>query len=196
MIADLDAALAALLERELPPPIASVTAISFETPDADFAAGGVTLPAIDLFLYDVRENTELRSNDWLVERTTADELLRHAPPTRVACSYVVTAWGSGTAPARDEHRLLSEVLKVLVRFPAMPAELLNGELAGQTPALALTRLGPGPLDGATALWQALGSRPRAAVNLTVTVSVPTAAPEDAGPPVREPVVEVHQRTGR
>jgi Pvc16 N-terminal domain len=192
VIADLDAALKALLERELPDAIASATSISFETPDADFPAGGVTLPAIDLFLYDVRENTELRSNEWLVERTASDELLRHAPPTRVACSYLVTAWGSGTSPARDEHRLLSEVLKVLVRFPAMPPELLNGELAGQTPAVSLARLGPGPLESATALWQALGGKPRAGVNVTVTVGVPTAPPEDAGPPVREPVVDVRQ----
>ena len=192
MIADLDASLKALLERELPAAISSATTISFETPDADFPSGGATLPAIDLFLYDVRENTELRSNEWVVERTASDELLRHAPPTRVACSYLITTWGSDTSPARDEHRLLSEVLKVLVRFPTMPPELLNGELAGQSPAISLARLGPGPLESMTALWQTLGAKPRAGVNVTVTVGVPTAPPEDAGPPVLEPIVEVHE----
>lgn len=190
MIADLDAALQALLERELPPPIASGTTISFETPDADFP-GGVPLPAVDLFLYDVRENAQLRSNEWRVERTDADEGVRHAPPVRVDCSYLVTAWGSGSSPARDEHRLLSEVLKVLARFPVMPADLLGGELAGQTPPLPIARLGPGRADhSAVALWQALGARPRAALELTVTVAVTPVAPTETGPLVREPLVDV------
>src|SRR5689334_16419592 len=57
----LDKALETLLAQELP----SVH-VYFDAPDDKF---GPTLPAIDLFLYDIRENRELRSNEWIMQRT-------------------------------------------------------------------------------------------------------------------------------
>src|SRR3954454_14278823 len=85
VIADLDATLEALLRRELPAVIVDATTISFEAPDDGFASNGIALPAIDLFLYDVRENLDLRSNEWLVERPAHGDLTRHPPPTRIDC---------------------------------------------------------------------------------------------------------------
>ena len=193
MIADLDATLEALLRRELPAAIVAATAISFDAPDDQFASSGIALPAIDLFLYDVRENLDLRSNEWIVERPDAGNLVRHPPPTRVDCSYLVTAWASGTSPTRaqDEHRLLAEVLKVLVRFPALPADLLTGELAGADPPLPVTSLTPGRLQSPAELWQALAGKPRAALNLTVTAAVVPVS-EDAGPRVQERIFQLSQ----
>ena len=51
MFQDLDETLATLLKRDL-----SVTnvAVSFAAPDSEFPPVDVTLPAIDLFLYDIR----------------------------------------------------------------------------------------------------------------------------------------------
>jgi Pvc16 N-terminal domain len=193
VIADLDTTLEALLKRELPAAIVAATAISFEAPDDHFATSGVAFPAIDLFLYDIRENTALRANEWIVERPAQGDLVRHPPLTRVDCSYLVTAWSSTSGPGRaqDEHKLLAEVLKVLVRFPVVPEELLVGELSGADPPLPMTSLTPGPLSSPAELWQALGGKPRAALNLTVTVAVvPTA--EDAGPPVQERIFELSQ----
>ena len=67
MIHDLDTTLKALLEKEIPKgdlqDHAVTVTISFERPDPDFPPSGVALPAIDLFLYDVRENHDLRSNE-------------------------------------------------------------------------------------------------------------------------------------
>jgi hypothetical protein len=63
MIKDLDKTIAALLRRDLPPALVGQVQISFATPDDQFPPQSVTLPAIDLFLYDVRENLELRSNE-------------------------------------------------------------------------------------------------------------------------------------
>lgn len=59
MIQDLDATLKLILERELPSPLNEQVAISFDTPDDQFPPTSVTPPAIDLFLYDVRENHEI-----------------------------------------------------------------------------------------------------------------------------------------
>ena len=77
MIDDLDRTMETLLESELPPELVSQITISFATPDDQFPPTSVTLPAVDLFLYDVRENRELRDNDWIVERTS------RSPPVNV-----------------------------------------------------------------------------------------------------------------
>lgn len=194
VIADLDDSLAALLTRELPAAIATATALSFEAPDEHFPPSAVKLPAVDLFLYDVRENAELRTNEWIVERPQNGNLIRHPPPVRVDCSYLVTAWpsASGPSPARDEHRLLAEVLKVLVRFPTLPADVLTGELTSQAFPLPAVALGPGRVPSAPDLWRALNDTPKATLHLTVTLEVESAPPADAGPPVQERVFDIEQ----
>ncbi|HZA23826.1 MAG TPA: hypothetical protein VFA32_14705, partial [Dehalococcoidia bacterium] len=54
MIDDLDRSLEVLLRRELPQDLAGQVTISFATPDDQFPPSSVSLPAIDLFLYDIR----------------------------------------------------------------------------------------------------------------------------------------------
>jgi Pvc16 N-terminal domain len=192
MISDLDDSLAQLLRGQLPAAIVGSTQIVFDAPDDQFPPSGVTLPAIDLFLYDVRENADLRSVEWTVERPAAGNLVMHPPPVRVDCSYLVTAWPSETSPTRlrDEHQLLSEVLKVIVRFPTLPHDVLAGELAGQSPAPPTASLGAGRLQSVAEFWQALGGRPKAALHLTVTIGVDRAAPTDGGPPVSTSVIDL------
>jgi len=68
MIDDLDKSLEQLLRSELPPSLVAQVAITFATPGDQFPPASVALPAVDLFLYDVRENRDLRSNEWQLER--------------------------------------------------------------------------------------------------------------------------------
>jgi hypothetical protein len=194
MIDDLDRTLEALLRRELPPDLVEQVTISFATPDDQFPPASVTLPAIDLFLYDVRENRELRSNEWLVERRSDGTATKQRPPVRVDCSYLITAWASqsSTTPAQDEHRLLGEVMKVLLRHPTIPAEVLHGLLAGQEPTLPASVLQPGLLQSLGEFWQALGGKPKAALHLSVTIGVEVHKPLDAGPLVRDATFQFRQ----
>jgi hypothetical protein len=173
MIHDLDSTLRALLKRELPPSLAGQIAISFDPPDDQFPPQSVILPAIDLFLYDVRENHDLRSNEWSVRRESSGTAQRSMPPIRVDCSYLITAWPSkGTpTPAEDEHRLLGEMLTVLLRYPKLPGDLLQGRLRDQELPLPTTALQPGHLQSLGEFWQALGGKPKAALNYTVTIAV-------------------------
>ena len=191
MIDDLDRTLEELLKRGLPTDLVSQVAISFAAPDDQFPPSSVTLPAVDLFLYDVRENRELRSAEWRVERR-GDTATRVPPPVRVDCSYLVTAWAnaSSTTPARDEHRLLGEVMKVLLRHEVLPAEVLQGSLRGQEPPLPASTLQPGRLQSLGELWQALGGKPKAALSYTVTIGISPIAPVEAGPRVREKVFDI------
>src|SRR5262245_62828407 len=98
MIKDLDETIAALLRRDLPPTLAKQVQISFATPDDQFPPQSVTLPAIDMFLYDVRENLELRSNEFYVQRMSDGTSTKTRAPVRVDFSYLVTAWPSATVP--------------------------------------------------------------------------------------------------
>jgi Pvc16 N-terminal domain len=194
MIDDLDRTLEALLRRELPPDLVEQVTISFATPDDQFPPASVTLPAIDLFLYDVRENRDLRSNEWLVERRSDGTSTKQRPPVRVDCSYLITAWASqsSTTPAQDEHRLLGEVMKVLLRHPTIPAEVLQGGLKGQEPPLPTSVLQPGLLQSLGEFWQALGGKPKAALHYSVTIGVEAHKPLDAGPLVRDTMLKFRQ----
>jgi hypothetical protein len=178
MIHDLDRTLHELLKRELPRALAQQVAISFDPPDDQFPPQAVTLPAIDLFLYDVRENHDLRSNEWTTRRETSGIAQRRMPPVRIDCSYLITAWPSTSAPnrAEDEHRLLGEIMTALLRHPKLPAEVLQGSLQTQELPLPTAVLQPGHLQSLGEFWQALGGKPKAALNYTVTVAVQPALP--------------------
>ena len=180
MIDDLDRTIAALLRRELPPALAQQVQISFATPDDQFPPQSVTLPAIDMFLYDVRENLELRSNEVYVQRNSDGTAIRTRAPVRVDFSYLVTAWPSSTVPdpAQDEHRLLGEVMRALLRHRTIPEDVLQGVLAVQDPPLPTSTLQPGRLQSLGEFWQALGGKPKAALNYSVTASVEIFAPEE------------------
>ena len=192
MIDDLDRTVEELLRRELPPALVEQVAISFAAPDSEFPPSAVTLPAIDLFLYDVRENMELRSTQWLVERKDDGTGTRTRSPVRVDCSYLITAWSSesSTTRALDEHRLLSEVMKVLLRHPTIPDVLLQGSLKGQEPPLPCTTLQPGRLQSVGEFWQALGGKPKAALNYTVTIGVVPVRPIETEVPVMEKTLKL------
>lgn len=172
MIDDLDRTLEELFKMELPPALIDQVNITFAAPDDQFPPTSVTLPAIDLFLYDVRENRELRTNEWVTERGNGT-VTRTRPPVRIDCSYLVTAWASDSAPnpSQDEHRLLGEVMAILLRHRSIPPAALQGSLVGQEPTLRASPLQPALLQSMGEFWQAMGGKPKACLNYTVTISV-------------------------
>ncbi|MEE4218641.1 MAG: DUF4255 domain-containing protein [Xanthomonadales bacterium] len=180
MIKALDQTLKALLWRDLPASLAEQVQISFATPDEQFPPPSVTLPAIDLFLYDVRENLELRSNEVYLTRRSDGRGTQERAPARVDFSYLVTAWPSESVPdaAEDEHHLLGEVMRVLLRYRTIPEDVLQGSLKEQKPPLPASSLQPGRLQSLGEFWQALGGKPKAALNYQVTLSVDVAASEE------------------
>ncbi len=188
MLQDLDATLAALVEAELP---AGNVTISFAAPDDQFPPPHVSLPALSLFLYDVRENRELRPGQWELERTNGS-FTRTPPPVRVECSYLITAWPSPSVldPPEEEHGLLGDVMKVLLRYPVIPDRYLRGELVGQEPPMPARIIGDTQLHSLGELWQAMGGKPKAALHYAVTVGVTLFGPADAGPVVTTKIIEI------
>jgi hypothetical protein len=163
MIRDLSETLGALLT-----PAVSAD-LSFDRPTDTFQPAQTT---INLFLYDIRENVELRNNEPTLRRQGA-EARKEPPPVRIECAYVVTAWPVGGSDlALQEHRLLSDTLRRLLRFPTIPSEFLRGSLVGQEPPLPAVTARPDGLANPAEFWTALGSRLRAGLTLRATISVP------------------------
>lgn len=178
MLHAVDETLRSLLQSEGSELLRKV-AISFRAPDRDFA-NKVKLPAINLFLYDVRENLELRSNEALVTYANNGKASTQAPPVRVDCSYLITAWSEADDAPNQEHRFLGEVMLTLLRFPELPKAYVAKELA--TPGLPLPTaiLHPGRLQSLGEFWQALDGQPRTALNYTVTIAVQPGAAVETG----------------
>jgi Pvc16 N-terminal domain len=192
MIDDLDRSVEELLRRGLSPSLLEQVGISFAAPDSEFPPSSVPLPAVDLFLYDVRENVDLRTAGWQVEYKENGTAVKRRNPVRVDCSYLITAWPSegSTKRALDEHKLLSEVMKVLLRFPTLPDAVLYGALKEQELPLPSTTLQPGRLQSVSEFWQALGGKPKAALNYTVTISIFPSTAEETERPVTDKTIKM------
>lgn len=102
--------------------------ISFDKPDKEWASG-ISKPTVNIYLYDVRENVELRDpSAWIVKRTSNNVAVKTRPDVRIDLSYNITAHA---VDIEDEHRLLSRVLLTLLKYPVLPSEVVGGELIGQ-----------------------------------------------------------------
>jgi hypothetical protein len=133
MLRDLSETLQAILDDEnlrKPFPELFAAQIAFERPSEQFNPTQTTL---NLFLFDIRENTELRTNERIVERRNGEARVAR-PPKRIDCSYLLTAWAAGgTGPmlVLEEHGLIGQALQVLARYPTIPGEFLQGSLKEQ-----------------------------------------------------------------
>jgi hypothetical protein len=169
MIDDLSQTLRTILTRGGRDPLKSAE-IVFDRPADPFTPQKTT---VDLFLYDIREDLELRSNEPVIERKNG-QVTTHRPPLRVACSYLVTAWpGSETGDAAVllEQRLLSQTLQVLSGQPTIHPSLLQGSLKGQEPPLPLVTALVDPQKNLSEFWTALGNKLRASLTVRVTISL-------------------------
>lgn len=146
--------------------------IVFDRPLDPFTPPSTT---VDVFLYDLRENLELRLNEVTTSRV-GDQIVTHPAALRLACSYLVTAWPVGGADLPlQEHKLLTQVLCVLSRYPILPSTFLQGKLVGQDPPLPMVTLHPDALKNLAEFWSSLGSKLKPSLTVTVTISVPVYA---------------------
>lgn len=155
--------------------------VSFITPERGYKPGQET---VNLFLYETRENRELRDPVPIVE-TLNGLSVRRQPPLRVDCAYMVTAWSkkTGVDKVAAEHQLLSLAFNWLSRFPTIPERYLRVTPQPPPPAppqfVLPGQVFPPPtmvaqLDGAKNVgefWSALGTAPRPYFNLVVTIAM-------------------------
>lgn len=165
MITDLDETIRQLLIKKgaLDP---GEVDIKFETPDREWSAS-ISKPTVSFYLYDIRENHELRGTEWMVEKDRNGIATRKKNPNRVNLSYLVTVW---TNDIEDEHRLLWHVLLTLFRYPVLPVEVLSGQLAGQEYPIKINTAQPdGLLNNPADFWTAMDNELKPSINYVVTL---------------------------
>jgi hypothetical protein len=174
-----DTALRTLIERETG--IRDVEVV-FDAPTRDWA-GRRTVPTVDVYLYDIREDLRRRERGVLNEYNDDQTRIvgRHLPPRHLKLSYLVTAW---TQRPEDEHRLLSALLGAFLRYEALPPDLLSGPLAEIGLPVPLTVGLPPPEDrGFADVWSALGGELKPSIDVVVIAPVNTGLQFPLGPPV-------------
>src|SRR5262245_47904139 len=115
MLTEIHQALGQLLWEEGRIPSDEV-AIRFEVPTREWICS-LTLPTIDLFLFDLKENTDLRQT--ALQTSVRNGRAEHRmAPRRMDLYYMVSAL---TTEIEDEHQLLWRALVTLMRFPQLPS---------------------------------------------------------------------------
>jgi Pvc16 N-terminal domain/Carboxypeptidase regulatory-like domain len=184
MFQDLDATLKAMLADPAAPADLRNAEISFETPDKDFKPAQAT---VNLFLYDVQENRELRNNAPIMDRV-GNQYISRQPPMRIDCTYLSTAWSTKTGGLKteEEHRLLGLALLWLGRFPVIGNGYLQGSLKNPPQLYPLPAMVAQMKEDQSLgqFWNALGVSPRPAFSLVVTITVQPFDQEDQYPVVQ------------
>jgi hypothetical protein len=193
MIRDLSETLRAILDdNKLATsfPELETAQIVFDPPVESFNPAQTT---INLFLYDIRENTELHSNEPIMTVQKDGQATIKRPPLRISCSYLITAWPvGGTEPVLQEHRLLSQALQVLSRYPTIPANFLIGNLKEQEPSLPVLTARSNGLKDPSEFWTALGNKLRPSITVTVTVGMEMKDSDTKAPLVKTHTIRVSE----
>lgn len=165
MIQDLDETVKALLVQKVPIDTAS-TDIQFERPTTEWE-NQLAKPTVNCFLYDIRENLIFRDNERYITRngntgtTTTD-------PIRMDLTYLITVWSKDIT---DEHRILGDIMRVLVSYPTIPQNVLQGSMVNQSKPLRTWVALPEDTPNTWDFWGANEWRLKAGVNYRVTVAV-------------------------
>jgi hypothetical protein len=172
VIQDVDDTLKALLVQKVPIDTSAID-IKFEMPTHDWSSK-LSKPTINAYLYDIRENVELRSNERYLTQNGHVGTLQQAP-VRIDLSYFISAW---TTDISDEHQLLGQILVALLRFPLLPDDVLQGSMQTQPLPLQAWIARPERMPNPWDFWGHVENRMKSALNYIITGSFsPNAAEE-------------------
>ncbi len=185
MFQELDNTLRELLKQKVPIDETQID-IKFELPNQDWKSQLQKL-TINLFLYDIRENLELRSNEKFLTRNGATGTETIAP-VRMDLSYMITVWSN---KIDDEHTLLGNILETLLRYPTLPTEVLQGKMNQPLPLRAWVTQ-PEKTPNSWDFWSSLDGRLKAGLSYVVTVPVQPFTPVEV-PLVTEKTITLKHR---
>jgi hypothetical protein len=177
------------------PTLTSDSQVTFQPPDAALRADVVNIGkmVLDIYLVDLRENRQVRSNERTRTISNGVAFAEPAPP-QVDCHYLISAWSPtvpspGVEPTIDEHALLYQATSVLeLNMPLNPSRVY----APGAPALLLwparfqdmnmwtITLPPSGFVSVSDFWHAMGieSRWKPCIYVVITLPVALAALSD------------------
>jgi hypothetical protein len=159
--------------------------ILFDAPTREWASRRNT-PTVDLYLYDIREDTKRRSAGMIERRNERGEVMdRQALPRFFKLAYLITAW---TQRPEDEHRLLSAILACFLRFDVMPETALPPLLRELGMPLGIQIAYPPPEDRQVSdVWSSLGGDLKPSIDLVITLAIQPARLYDIANAVMAPM---------
>jgi hypothetical protein len=128
-------------------------------------------PTINLYLYDIRENTELRVRQPQLQRNYDNHSAgRKLPAKRIDLSYLITVWARNP---EDEHQLLWRVLATLSRFDTIdPEEYGKGSIRLQpVPLPTKIALPSDAVRNMPDLWGVMENQLKPSINFQVTMAL-------------------------
>lgn len=190
MLRDLDVALRTLFKTRMtqlgaPGPVADEQ-VGIMPPD-DAWEGGLSgiapQRALNVYLADMRENRELRSNERVTVAQAGVRRLEPAP-MRVDCHYLISAWSPSTdrrTKTLEEHQVLAEALAVLVDEEVIT--VAGAELPTEI-------VPPGGFSKLAEFWGTMGPEHRWRPVILLIVTIPVRGRADlTGPPVTTRTIE-------
>jgi hypothetical protein len=175
VIAEADQALAVLLKTKV---IGNAAiAITFDPPNRPWIQS-LTGPAVNLFLYDIKENASRREVMYEKVLGEGGVVVARRPPPRFDLHYTVTAWAPKVVV---EHKILAAVLRCLGSMTVLPREVLPAALA-ELPYEVLVNTESG---ARRSMFINMGGDLKAGFEITVTVPMPGLPDLPAAPPVQQ-----------
>jgi hypothetical protein len=182
VISHLDDSIEKLLRKEMPL-TEQECYVGFEIPDNVWETKIKAIEegklALNIYLYDVRENRKLRTNERIKQPNTDGTVTERLPPARVDCFYFVTAWKPQATDlnipqwgvALEEHHLLARVLQTLFRFPELPVDIRQGDLATiePIPEIPTSVAQPDGMKNLGDFWNAVKNEWRPAIQYVVSL---------------------------
>lgn len=131
---------------------------------------------LNVYLYEVSENRNFRRASWDNIELSDGSVALSQPPTYLDCHYLISAWSTTensemASPILDEHHVLSEALRILLRNPdVVPLALgvTGGGPVFQNAHVYLTVAPPEPPRISNDFWSTMKLPWRPAVMLVVT----------------------------
>jgi hypothetical protein len=161
----------------------SAVDLVFDAPTKEWVAKR-SGPAVNLYLYDIREDLQRRVPIWEDSRGGDGTVTgRKQPPRRFRLAYLVTAW---TQRPEDEHRLLSSLLLCMLKNPMLKPGELGGSLDAADLPVYIEVGQPETQERSLAdIWSALGGELKPSLDVVVTAPVVLTQDSYFGPPVLE-----------
>lgn len=136
-------------------------------------------PKVNIYLFDIKENLELRENEWQTVRYPDGSIQKKRPDIRIDLFYIITFYGQQTElvnAIKEEHQYLAEVLPIVYRYDEIPTESFideDGNPISGVPTIPITVMRPKFLEGegGVQLWSAIEQYIKPAIYIKVTIPI-------------------------
>ncbi len=140
-------------------------------------------PKVNIYLFEIKENLELRENEWQTIHSVNGSVQKKKPDVRIDLFYIMTFYGQTPESSNavigaveEEQRYLSEVLSIVYNHDYIPQEFFidnEGNPILNVPDIPISVTRPKFLEGegGVQLWSAIDQYVKPAIYIKVTIPI-------------------------